>query len=113
MVAVRSLVWQWGRYGGGPRYAFELAKALQAYTGLKTQLSMSKAAEILDLNNCRSSVDLPISTYSGNFGFIAKTLTINHWLGGSSRMCVRIAPTSRSTRCPDIGTSFWSVGFES
>lgn len=71
---MRILVWQWGRYGAGPRVAVELARGLGA-AGLTPALSLSTHAEILqgpDAPDC----DLPVSTYRGPFGFAARMLAI-------------------------------------
>ena len=35
---MRVLVWQWGRRGGGPRYAVELVSGLGARAGVEAML---------------------------------------------------------------------------
>jgi glycosyltransferase involved in cell wall biosynthesis len=60
----RVLVWQWGRYGAGPRIAALLARGFDALEGVATTLSLSSAAEILhqpDAPRC----ELPVATYTG------------------------------------------------
>jgi glycosyltransferase involved in cell wall biosynthesis len=40
------LLWHWGRRGGGPRYTFELARALQRSGAFELHLSTSRQAEM-------------------------------------------------------------------
>jgi glycosyltransferase involved in cell wall biosynthesis len=103
----RVLVWQWGRFGAGPRYALELAHALRTYCGLETQLSLAEDAEVLQHPVHRAAVDLPVTTYRSPFEFIAKSLAINKVL----------APTIQALRAnpPDVAISmmpaYWDVFF--
>jgi glycosyltransferase involved in cell wall biosynthesis len=104
---MRVLVWQWGRYGSGPRYALELSDALQAHCKVKTLLSMAKGSEMLAHPDQRAKVDLPIETYRGKLDFIAKTLQIGRQLDA-------IDVELRRTK-PDIAInamlSYWDVFF--
>jgi len=46
----RVLVWQWGRFGAGPRFASLLAEGLGELPDTKVALSLSRDAEILHLS---------------------------------------------------------------
>ncbi len=48
---INILVWQWGRRGGGPRFAIGLAEGLRTVSGAQVQLSLSAQAEILHAAN--------------------------------------------------------------
>ena len=73
---MRILVWQWGRFGAGPRYAFELASALSEQCGYETLLSLADGAELMQEPACRDSVDLPLHTYATKAEFIRRSLGI-------------------------------------
>jgi glycosyltransferase involved in cell wall biosynthesis len=68
---MKVLVWQWGRRGGGPRYAIELAASLDRVPGVQALLSLPEQAEMFDAARCA----LPISTYDGMAGFAWKLAT--------------------------------------
>jgi glycosyltransferase involved in cell wall biosynthesis len=68
---MRVLVWQWGRFGAGPRFAAALAKAVGGLPGTEVLLSLSSSAELLrtaDAPLC----DLPVETYGGLASFILR-----------------------------------------
>jgi hypothetical protein len=48
---VNVLVWQWGRRGGDPCIAIELAEAMSQLSGVHGLLSLSNRAEILAAPN--------------------------------------------------------------
>lgn len=64
---LRVVVWQWGRYGAGPRLAVLLAKGLEALGGIETILSLSSAAEILQ-DPSAPKCEIPVKTYAGLVG---------------------------------------------
>ena len=71
---VSVLVWQWGRFGAGPRIAVALAEGLRAVPGVRVSLSLSRQAEIL--RGASAPVcDLPVDTYQGIASFAARLLT--------------------------------------
>ena len=70
---MRVLVWQWGRYGAGPRFAAHLAEALNGLPGVVGVLSLSAEAEIL-LGPDRPRCDLPVSTYTNIAGLAGRVL---------------------------------------
>ncbi len=67
------LVWQWGRRGGGPRIAVELAQAMDQLAGVSGQLSLSDRAEILHEPSPPICV-MPVATYGGMAGYVWKLL---------------------------------------
>lgn len=73
---MRVLVWQWGRFGAGPRFAFELAQALSQFCGYRTLLSLAEGAELMQSAVCRHAVDLPLRTYAGPAEFIVRTVAL-------------------------------------
>ncbi len=77
---MRVLVWQWGRYGAGPRFALELAKALERNCGCTTLLSMAEGAELFQQASLSKVVDLPLRTYANAHEFVARTLDIRRIL---------------------------------
>ena len=73
---MRVLVWQWGRFGTGARYALELARALSEHCGFGTLLSLAEDAELMQNPVCRQAVDLPLHTYANAQEFIRRSLFI-------------------------------------
>jgi glycosyltransferase involved in cell wall biosynthesis len=70
---MKVLVWQWGRWGAGPRVAVELAESLRLIPGTEAILSLSTEAEILR-GPSPPKCDLPVGTYKGLAGFIRRLL---------------------------------------
>jgi glycosyltransferase involved in cell wall biosynthesis len=73
----KVLVWQWGRFGAGARYAYELACALSEHCGFGTLLSLAEGAELMQNPVCQQAVDLPLHTYSGTAEFLRRSLGIH------------------------------------
>lgn len=63
------LVWQWGRRGGGPRIAVEIAEAMRQQPGVRGLLSLSDRAEILT-GPSPPACELPVATYGSVAGFL-------------------------------------------
>lgn len=63
---MRLLVWQWGRFGAGPRLAVEYAASLGAEPGVQTVLSLSRQSETMRNG---VSCDLPVDTYESLAGW--------------------------------------------
>ena len=61
---MRLLVWQWGRFGAGPRYAAGLAASLGARLSLSAQAELMQA----DPQGC----DVPVRTYEGFASLLAR-----------------------------------------
>jgi len=76
---MRILVWQWGRFGTGARYAFELANALSD-VGHESLLSLAEGAELMQNPTVRSAVDLPLHTYATAPEFVRRSININRVL---------------------------------
>lgn len=68
---MRVLVWQWGRFGAGPRFATLLANGLANVPGVSVAVSLSSGAEILR-GDAPPACDLPVATYDGLAGFVAR-----------------------------------------
>ncbi|MGE0223826.1 MAG: glycosyltransferase [Acetobacteraceae bacterium] len=68
------LVWQWGRFGSGPRIAALLAEGLRASPGVRAFLCLSAQADIL-ASATPPACDLPVRTYDGLPGFVARVLS--------------------------------------
>ncbi len=65
---MRVLVWQWGRFGGAPRFAAALAAAIGGLPGTEALLSLSSAAELLRSAGA-PRCELPVTTYRGLASF--------------------------------------------
>ena len=70
---MKLLVWQWGRFGAGPKFAAELAAAVSSLPGERGLLSLSTGAEILQGPDAPTN-DLPVETYAGAAGFARRWL---------------------------------------
>ena len=68
------LVWQWGRYGAGPRYALELVRAFGSQRDAKALLSLSQAAELLQTREVTDCA-LPMPTYNNLIGLAGRITT--------------------------------------
>ena len=77
---MRVLVWQWGRFGAGARYAYELAQTLREVCGYRTLLSLAEGAEVMQNEMVRRAVDLPLHTYANAFEFGWRSALINRVL---------------------------------
>ena len=65
------LVWQWGRFGAGPRYALELVRAFATHSDGQAMLSLSQGAELLQTREV-TDCDLPMRTYSSIAGLVGR-----------------------------------------
>jgi glycosyltransferase involved in cell wall biosynthesis len=64
---MRVIVWQWGRFGAGPRLAVSLAEGFRALGGVDSVLSLSTGAEVMHGPD-GASCELPVETYTGVAG---------------------------------------------
>jgi glycosyltransferase involved in cell wall biosynthesis len=78
---MRVLVWQWGRFGAGARYAYEFAQTLKNVFGYQTLLSLAEGAEVMQNEAIRRAVDLPLRTYNNAFEFVWRSALISCALG--------------------------------
>ena len=77
---MKILVWQWGRFGSGPRFALELEQALADHCGYTTLLSLAEGAELMQSSVVRHAVDLPLHTYKGAAEFVWRSLSLHQLL---------------------------------
>lgn len=68
----RVLVWQWARFGSGPRFASLLADGFRGLPGVAVTLSLSAEAEWL---RAGGGCDLPVRTYRGVASFLLRVLS--------------------------------------
>lgn len=66
---MRILVWQWGRFGAGPRVAVELAEGLRGAGASSVVLSLAEGAEILASETPATRCEMTVPTYSSAAGF--------------------------------------------
>jgi glycosyltransferase involved in cell wall biosynthesis len=71
---MRILVWQWGRFGAGPRVAADFAALFNTLPGTDAALSLSAGAEILTGPH-RPRCELPVPTYSNMPSYLARALS--------------------------------------
>jgi glycosyltransferase involved in cell wall biosynthesis len=71
----RVLVWHWGRFGAGPRFARELASGLNQVPCVTALLSLSRQAELMGVAPAPSGA-LAVDTYTGLPGFLARMLSM-------------------------------------
>jgi glycosyltransferase involved in cell wall biosynthesis len=71
---MKVLVWQWGRFGAGPRFAACLADALRGRPGIEVTLSLSKDAEIM-AGPAAPICEMPVRTYRGMASFLLRLIT--------------------------------------
>lgn len=72
---MRVLVWQWGRFGAGPRLAADLAALFNTLPGTDAALSLSDRAEILATPQ-RPRCELPVRTYGSAAAYGARLLSV-------------------------------------
>ena len=87
----RVLVWQWGRFGAGPKIAVALAEALRGLPDVQVFLSLSDRAEILQ-GPAPPVCDVPVATYRGLVGFAWRLLVSPVTILGLARRLRAIGP---------------------
>ncbi len=70
---MRILVWQWGRFGAGPRVAADFAALFNTLPGTDAALSLAARAEIL-AGPHRPRCELPVPTYASVAGYASRVL---------------------------------------
>ncbi len=70
---MRILVWQWGRFGAGPRVATDFAALFNTLPGTDAALSLAARAEILTGPH-RPRCELPVPTYASVAGYAGRVL---------------------------------------
>lgn len=71
----RVLIWQWGRRGGGPRFALDLARSIHRLPKQEILFSPSRRAEILSAPVARTLPLCPVDTYDNVWGLAKRLLT--------------------------------------
>jgi glycosyltransferase involved in cell wall biosynthesis len=87
----RILVWQWGRFGSGPRFATLLAEGLAGVEGVAVALSLARGAEILR-GEAPSRCDMPVTTYHGVVSFAACVASAPFRVRGLVRRIAALQP---------------------
>lgn len=88
---MRVLVWQWGRRGGGPRFAACLARGLSELPDAEALLALSSGAEILrapDAPRC----DLALPFYESIPGLVGRALRAPLFVAATTRWLGDAAP---------------------
>jgi len=75
---MKILVWQWGRFGAGPRTAVDFAAGFGDVPGVSALLSLSSSAEVM-LAPDAPACALPVDTYRGAASYLARLVT-SPWL---------------------------------
>ncbi len=88
---MRVLVWQWGRFGGAPRFAAALAQAIGSLPGTEALLSLSSGAELLR-SAAAPRCDLPVTTYGGLASFALRAAGAPFAVGGLARRIQALRP---------------------
>jgi glycosyltransferase involved in cell wall biosynthesis len=88
---MRVLVWQWGRFGGAPRFATALARAIGSLPGTEALLSLSSGAELLR-STAAPRCDLPVTTYGGLASFMLRAAGAPFAVRGLARRVRALRP---------------------
>jgi glycosyltransferase involved in cell wall biosynthesis len=88
---MRVLVWQWGRFGGAPRFAASLAEAIGSLPGSEALLSLSSGAELLRSASA-PRCDLPVTTYDGLGSFVLRAAGAPFAVRGLARRIQALRP---------------------
>jgi glycosyltransferase involved in cell wall biosynthesis len=87
---MKVLVWQWGRFGAGPRLGIEFAAALGTVHGVEPLLSLSDSAEILGAGAAARS-ELPVRTYKNLLGYATRVASLPRFVAALRRIGVPYA----------------------
>jgi len=89
---MRILVWQWGRFGAGPRVAADFAALFNTLPGTDAALSLAARAEILQGPH-RPRCELPVPTYAGVASYAARVLRAPMFVPWLARQVAALQPT--------------------
>jgi glycosyltransferase involved in cell wall biosynthesis len=89
---MRILVWQWGRFGAGPRLAADFAALFNTLPGTDATLSLASRAEILH-GPARPRCELPVPTYGSIAGYAARVLQAPLFVPWLARQIGALHPT--------------------
>jgi glycosyltransferase involved in cell wall biosynthesis len=96
---MRFLVWQWGRFGAGPRVAADFAAAFNTVPGTDAVLSLSAKAEILQGRD-RPRCELPVRTYGSMTGYVARVLNTPRFVPWLQRQVTALHPAAALCAMP-------------
>ncbi len=88
---MRILVWQWGRFGAGPRLAADFAALFNTLPGVDSALSLSSRAEILQ-GPARPRCELPVSTYGSIAGYLGRAASAPVFIPWLARRIAALHP---------------------
>jgi glycosyltransferase involved in cell wall biosynthesis len=88
---MKVLVWQWGRFGAGPRLGIEFAAALGTVHGVEPLLSLSDSAEILGAGAAARS-ELPVRTYKNLLGYATRVASLPRFVPALMRRVAELSP---------------------
>ena len=88
---MRLLVWQWGRFGAGPRVAADFAALFNSLPGTDAALSLAARAEIL-ASPTRPRCELPVPTYQSVAGYAARVLNTPLFVPWLARRIAALQP---------------------
>lgn len=101
----KVLVWQWGRFGAGPRFAYEMALALRKSSNISPLLSLSRQSELYTALDNSSAVDFPIDTYTGAADALRQTLRLPRLMRTLQDFVAREQPMAAISIMP----GYWDV----
>jgi len=88
---MRILVWQWGRFGAGPRVGADFAALFNTLPGTDATLSLAARAEILQGRD-RPRCELPVPTYAGPLGYVARVFSTPVFVPWLARQIAALQP---------------------
>lgn len=88
---MKVLVWQWGRFGSGPRIAADFAQALGALPDTEAALSLAAGAELMRSAG-RPVCALPVATYGGAAGYALRLASLPRFVPHLTRRIAALAP---------------------
>lgn len=101
---IRLLLWHWNRKGGGPRYTYELARALAERDDVAVSLSYARQSEFAAPMAALGLPELVVDTYRSVSGFAAGFLR----LPGLRRELVDFARAQGADVVISTMTHLWS-----
>lgn len=76
MSVPKLLLWHWNRKGGGPRYTWELARALAARDDVEVSVSFSRQSDYAEAMRALELPSLEVDTYESARGYAAGFLRL-------------------------------------
>ncbi len=73
---IRILLWYWGRKGGGPRHALDLARTLKQREDVEVHLALSRQCDLIEAFRALDVPTLEIDTYTDIASCLRATLLL-------------------------------------